>query len=305
MDKIERLLQLTLTLLHTTRPLTAEELRGRIGGYPESDTAFHRSFSRDKEDLRELGVPLVVEPVPNTNPPVDGYRIPADQYYLRDPGCEPDELAALHFAAEAFRFDTDEGIAALWKLGGLVGQAPDEELAEVPSDPNLPVLFEAVAERRTATFTYRGETRTVDPRRLGFQKGRWHLVGFDHDRGDDRQFRLDRIEGEVRTGPAGSFAPRTEPAPELGGDRPWLLGEGEPERIRLRVDAAHAPWAVQHLGDDTVVEESSDGDVVIEADVTNWPAFRSFVLTFLEHAELLAPPERRDELVTWLEELAS
>lgn len=305
MDKVERLLQLTLTLLHTTRPLTAEELRERIGGYPESDVAFHRSFSRDKEELRELGVPLVVEPVPNTDPPIDGYRIPADQYYLRDPGCEPDELAALHFAAEAFRFDTDEGIAALWKLGGLVGRAPAEELAELPGDPNLAVLFEAVAERRTATFSYRGEPRTVDPRRLGFRKGHWHLVGFDHARGADRQFRLDRIEGEVRTGPPGAFAARTEPAPPISGDRPWLLGEGEPERVRLCVDAGQVPWAVQHLGEAGVLAESADGSVVIEAEVTNWPAFRSFVLTFLEHAEVIAPPERRQEVIAWLEELAS
>ena len=38
----------------------------------------------------------------------------------------------------------------------------------------------------------------------------------------------------------------------------------------------------------------------MELPVTNRAAFRSFVLSFLEHAEVLEPPELRDDLVAWL-----
>lgn len=38
--------------------------------------------------------------------------------------------------------------------------------------------------------------------------------------------------------------------------------------------------------------------------VTNRDAFRSFVLGFLEHAEVLDPPELRADLVGWLQRLA-
>lgn len=304
MEKIERLLNLTLALLHTTRPLTAEELRVRIDGYPESDVAFHRAFSRDKEDLRELGVPLVVEPVPNTNPPVDGYRIHASDYYLADPGCAPDELAALHFAAQAFRFETDEGIAALWKLGGLEGHGAADELAAVPGDPNLPVLFEAVAERRTGSFTYRGEQRTLDPLRLGFERGHWYVVGFDHDRGEIRHFRLDRIDGPVTAGEPGGFEPRATPPVGATAD-PWMMGAGDPVRVTIAVDRTQAPWATSHLGESAVVSEGVDGSVRLAVDVTNWPAFRSFVLSFLEHVEVLDPPECRTDVIAWLEAMAS
>ena len=38
---------------------------------------------------------------------------------------------------------------------------------------------------------------------------------------------------------------------------------------------------------------------------TNRPAFRSFVLGFLDHAELLAPAELRADLVDWVRDLAS
>jgi proteasome accessory factor B len=71
-------------------------------------------------------------------------------------------------------------------------------------------------------------------------------------------------------------------------------------RARVRIDGPCARWAVQHLGPDAVVEEAPDS-VVAELPVTNRSAFRSFVLSFLEHAEVLDPPELRAEVVGWLE----
>jgi predicted DNA-binding transcriptional regulator YafY len=39
--------------------------------------------------------------------------------------------------------------------------------------------------------------------------------------------------------------------------------------------------------------------------VTNRAALRSFVLGFLDHAEVVGPPEVRDEVVQWLRAMAS
>jgi predicted DNA-binding transcriptional regulator YafY len=39
--------------------------------------------------------------------------------------------------------------------------------------------------------------------------------------------------------------------------------------------------------------------------VTNRAAFRTFVLGFLEHAEVLEPPELREDVVSWLERAAA
>jgi predicted DNA-binding transcriptional regulator YafY len=71
-------------------------------------------------------------------------------------------------------------------------------------------------------------------------------------------------------------------------------------RARVRIEGPQASWAVQHVGPDHVVSEEADGSVVVELPVTNRAAFRSFVLSFLEHAEILEPPELRDDLVAWL-----
>jgi predicted DNA-binding transcriptional regulator YafY len=310
--KLERLLNLTALLIETPRPLAAEEIHARMDGYPESPVAFHQAFERDKRNLREMGIPLVVERVPGTMPAVEGYRIPKDRYYLADPGLEADELAALHLASRAVRLEGQAVQDGLAKLEGL-GDAPsgplppdsalegdvETELAWLPGGPDLSDLFGAVTDRRPVEFMYRGEPRTVDPYRLDYQRGRWYLTGFDHVRAQERVFRLDRMEGsiEVLEGPAFT---RPTTAVVGGPAEPWQLGEGEPIHARLAVDASQAPWVVDHLGESAVVDQRDDGSVIVELAVTNRGSFRSFVLTFLDHAEVVAPPELRRDVIEWL-----
>ncbi len=74
-----------------------------------------------------MGIPLVVEPVEFEERPIDGYRIHESDYYLRDPGLEPDELAALNLALSAVRLDGVQGVEALWKLGGVVTDTTDTD----------------------------------------------------------------------------------------------------------------------------------------------------------------------------------
>jgi predicted DNA-binding transcriptional regulator YafY len=52
----------------------------------------------------------------------------------------------------------------------------------------------AYRTRSTVTFTYRGDGRHVDPWGILFRRGHWYVVGHDHDRGEQRSFRADRIE---------------------------------------------------------------------------------------------------------------
>jgi predicted DNA-binding transcriptional regulator YafY len=309
-DKLERLMNLLATLLETPTLLSADHIRKRVPGYPDDLGAFRRAFERDKDDLREMGVPVERAEIPGTHPPIPGYRVRPDRYYLRDPALDPDELAALHLALEAVRFDGIEGGGALWKLGGRPGELspPPSEVAELPADANLVSLFSAVGEHRSARFAYRspkGVTeRTIDPYRLDFQRGRWYVTGFDHDRGGERHFRLDRVQGEVRLGPAGGF---TLPSTIVPGVRlaPWELGEGAPVTARVLVDAAQAALARTMVGPDVEVEERPDGSVVVALPVTSPDGLRSFVLGFLDHAEVLDPPERRDEIVAWLEQVVA
>jgi proteasome accessory factor B len=308
--KLERLLNLTALLLETPRPLSAAEIRDRLGVYPDETDAFRRAFERDKDDLRAMGVPLEIETVPGVVPAVEGYRIPKDRYYLRDPGLNPDELAALRLAASLVQLDGLSAREGLLKLGGLVGDAGDAGDAgvglAVGSLPggNVAPLFGAIAAQVAVRFTYRGEVRTVDPYRLDFARGRWYVSGYDHARRAERVFRLDRFESATEALPGLRFDRPAVAVPGVQLD-PWKIGDGEPVEARVLVDAAQAPWIVQHLGPGAVAEERPDGSVVVTMAVTNRDNFRSFVLTFLDHAEVLEPADLRGEIVAWLEKQAA
>ena len=315
-SKLERLLNLTAALLATTRPLTAEQLRGRLEGYPDADASFRRAFERDKDDLRQMGIPITIAEVPGSDPPIVGYVIDHAEYSGNDPELAPDELAALHVAANLVRlgdhtageFHTD---GALWKLGGVVENADASTdsraaspLVDLPTDENLAPLFRAATELRVAQFTYRDLPREVEPLRLSFNRGHWYLAAFDRTRGDERLYRVDRIEGAVSVGPPRAFARRAavRADPHV---RSWELGDGDPVPTSLLVDADQAAFATHQLGTDAIAERRDNGDTVFTLEVRNVAAFRSFVLTYLDHAEVLAPPAMRDIITDWLRDIVA
>lgn len=300
-QKLERLLNLTALLLDARRPLTAEQIQRQLE-YPEDRVAFRRAFERDKDELRTMGIPLRVERVLGVIPEVDGYRIPREEYALRDPGLTTEELAALHLAASAVQVEGLPAKEGLLKLGGVVtegGRDLGVHVAPLPADANLARLFGAVSSRTSVRLRYHDQERTIDPYRLEFQRGRWYLTGYDHLRDEERNYRLDRIEGDVTLTDDPAFDPPTTTVPGRARGA-WELGAEEPVRARVRIDGPQAGWAVQHVGPDHVVQEDSDGSIVVELPVTNRAAFRSFMLSFLEHAEVLEPQELRDELIAWL-----
>lgn len=311
MDRLERLVNLVAALIDTPRPLTRSEIRARIDGYSDDDEAFRRNFERDKEVLREMGFPLTTVAPDPAHPEDVGYRIPRELYELPDPGLDESELAALRLAASAVQLEGQGGaetvVRALRKLGGAVGEdepgGEDSRIAALPGAEAAAVAFAAVAERRRLEFRYHGADRAVDPWRLSFHRGHWYLSGFDNARGGERQFRLDRVEGELAaTGPVGAF--QRPDVSQTGPPPPWRLGEDEEVAALLLVDAEQAPWAYQALGAEAAKLTRPDGGVEFEVAVTNRDAFRSFVLGFLDHAEVLGPESLRADMVDWLETIA-
>jgi len=309
-SKVERLLNLMNVLLDAPRAVPASQIRAQVPGYADNEGAFHRTFERDKDDLREMGVPLLVEEVPGVDPPITGYRIRKEDYYLRDPGLEPDELDAINLAAATVGLEGGPGREALWKLGGSSSGATAERVASLPADPDLVAAFQGVIERRVLRFRYRDVERDVNPYRLEFVRGRWYLNGFDHTRDEERWYRLSRVDGGIAVGDTPKAFTRPEGSiPGLQLD-PWALGpEAEEVEARLWADPIAAPEILRDLDEDDdddaeVVERRGDGSVVVAYRVTNPDGFRSYVLGYLEHVEVLSPPSLRADLVAWLGALA-
>lgn len=295
--KVERLVNLTIALLETRRPLTFAEIRRKTGYYDQSDAeSARRMFERDKDDLRRLGVPVRTRST-DAFDVEQGYLVDRRDYELPDVNLSPDEVAAL---ALAVRLTGEEGTRlALTKL---VARAPDPaELqvaattrVEVAADPVDPIA-DALVSRATVTFPYRtaaGTTaqRRVDPYAVAKRRGAWYLLGHDHDRDDLRAFRLDRIRGDVEVvGEPGAFE-----SPEDLNIAALVAG---PENDRVEVEVAVSPelrWAFDARGaTDTGRTHRDHWPVLRVPGIDPWRD-RSWLLGFGPDVEVLAPAELRD-----------
>lgn len=314
MERLERLVNLVAALIDTDRPLTRADIHERIDGYSADPEAFRRNFERDKELIRQLGLPLATESAGTGGPDEVGYRIPRERYELPDPGLDDAELAALRLAASAVQLEGPWGgeavTRALRKLGGAVGGIPDDDggtppkLADLPGGESAATAFAAIGERRRIRFSYRGQERHVDPWSLSFQRGHWYLSGFDHSRQEERLFRLDRVEGVVEAeGRPGAFdRPRTRPATPPPA---WRLGEDEEVTAELLAEPGHARFVRDALAGEGSETAGPDGAVLFRFPVRNISAFRSLAIEFLDHVEVVGPPELRTGFQDWLRDIAS
>jgi len=215
--KTERLLSLVVCLLSAGRFLSATQIRAAVPGYPDSFDAFKRMFERDKDELRELGIPLET----GTNSAADdeaGYRISRQAYMLPEIRLEPDEAAVLGLAARVWRQAELAGAAAGGLLKLRAAGIDAEETTQPGIEPRLQAgeaafapLWEAVRDRRPVTFAYRAagrsspQRRRLEPWGVVNRHGRWYVAGHDLDRAEVRVFRLGRIDGPVSfAGPPGA-----------------------------------------------------------------------------------------------------
>ncbi|MDJ0335051.1 WYL domain-containing protein [Salinibacterium sp. G-O1] len=226
----ERLFSLVLALLATDAGLTKTDILSTVQGYRQKfsrsgDNAnLERQFERDKDDIRDLGVPL--ETVDSPGHAGDNhnlrYRIPRGAYELpTDIRFSPEETTLLNLAAMVWREGSlsAESRRAILKLRSLgvtttepvVGYAPRVRVRESAFDP----LGTALERRQVVRFGYlkpgesEAQTRTVEPLALVQHQGRWHLFANDPETSTTRTFLLRRIVTQVATLPA-TFEP---PAP--------------------------------------------------------------------------------------------
>jgi proteasome accessory factor B len=303
-DRRERLLNLLAALLETRAGLTRDEIVTNVSlGYPPAPESARKAFERDKKSLRAMDVPLREETDGNES----RYRVDPGEYYLPDLGLSDAELEALHVAVTAIGLGggSGEGAGALMKLGGLEGTG-GMPVAELPLVDALAPLFDASRRRCLVEFRYRDRPRRVEPWGLTSKFGRWYVVGRDLGAEEMRVFRADRIGNDlVITEPGAFTVPADFRADTYLADQPWEYGTGRGVAVRVRIDAGHESELAGQLGPGTPIEREPDGSVVVELSVVNDDGLRSFVLGYLDHAEVLSPPEARAAVTDWLEAIAA
>lgn len=282
--KSERIVNLTICLLSATRYLPKSQIRDVVEGYRGlSDAAFERTFERDKDDLRAMGVPVETghnEALFDDEP---GYRIRRSDFEFPPVEFTPAEATALGAAARVWQQASvaEQTMSALAKLRA-AGVEPDtDRLAALePSvtahEPAFDAVWTATLQRRRVRFHYRGadELRVVEPWSVTWRKGSWYVLGHDASRGEPRMFKMSRITGEPRLDEArGSYevpdvdlaelARRLEPSgPDTSallairdGHAPQLARRGTEAVTDVALPAGFRPWSVPYASQGDFVGE--------------------------------------------------
>jgi proteasome accessory factor B len=303
--KTERILNLTICLLVSGRYLPKAKIRQAVEGYHNlSDAAFERTFERDKDELRSLGVPIEVgsfDPLFDDEP---GYRILPSEFELPPIDLDPDEAAVVGVAARVWQHagmaeSTRSALAKLRAAG--VEPEPSALGALEPSvqatEPAFEPLWNAVLHRTRVSFVYReGARRTIEPWGLTSAKGHWYVIGRDVDRNATRMFKLARIRDLPRNvSRAGAYSvpenldmrslARSFNAPEPTASAILAIRTGKAPTLRRRAEPAS--WAGQLPGGFEVYE-------------VGYGEQRSFAEEITRHAAdvlVLEPAELRAEVI--------
>ena len=312
--KSERLMNLVICLLVSRGYVSKDRIRKAVEGYREqSDEAFEKMFERDKEELREIGIPIEL----GTNDKVfdddPGYRVRRDAFELPRIELAPDEAAAVGLAARVWQHarlarQTSTAVVKLEAAG--VGVDPDRLTLVEPllaaAEPAFEPIWDAVVARRRVSFPYRRpgaepSTRRIEPWGVLSWHGRWYVIGHDLDRDSVRMFRLSRVTGPVTaTGrskayevPVGtdlrSLARQLEPAARTG-------------TARLRVRSGHGHALRRRASD---VRADGDGWDLLDVPLADSEQLADEVVTFGPAVVALEPPDLRAAVVRRLERLAS
>jgi proteasome accessory factor B len=301
--KTERILNLTICLLVSGRYLPKSRIREAVEGYHHlSDAAFERTFERDKDELRSLGVPIEVgsfDPLFDDEP---GYRILSSEFALPAIDLDAEEAAVVGVAARVWQHASvaESTRSALSKLRA-AGVEPDtSQLASLEpsvqaSEPGFDALWNAVLERARVSFTYRdGSPRTLEPWGLTSYKGRWYVIGRDVDRAATRMFKLSRMTTlPRRVSRAGSYqvpadldlrtlaralVPR-EPTETVllairAGKAPALARRGEPAATDAKLPAGFVVYAVAfgdlHSAAEEITQHGADVVVLEPAELRDF-----------------------------------
>lgn len=285
---------LWLLLTHERSGCTKDFLRRQVDDYVEAETnsAFERKFTRDKQLLRDVGIPLISSAAAG----IDDVGLRTDTTYFVD-------QSQLYLPRIAFTAAEEQALAyvsGLWSdehtrtaIGRALSrlrQYPESEETGSPTgrgsaisptsssvqarlvrtDELVTAVAEAARQRQFIAFSYHSVDATGTTRRrvrawnVLAAAGHWYLTGWDLDRRARRTFRLSRIVSSTvyptRLSPTERQSLEADSLPPADFDaahvREQVLGQGTQRTavLRLRPGAAHR---LRVLG--TVTDEADGG----------------------------------------------
>ncbi len=300
LNKTERLFALVL-LLQNKPNLSSRDLAEHFG-------VSRRTIFRDLRTLSESGVPL-------TYAEDGGYEI-LEGYQLPPLMLSAREAATVLMGTEFTKLQPDPSLRAdaetvTMKIRSVLPEsvrhyierlqertvlAPYNEVqsaAQVSGEEEglWFTLSEAVARQKRVKITYytasRDEetVREVDPLGLVYYADHWNLIGYDHFRGDVRNFRLDQMR-KLRVRFEGFEPPRGFDLKEFlreRGERPTNV------RFVLRFAPKAYRWARRSIPADVEAERDVDGRTEVTFYFENLDYVAKWLLRYGTDAEVVEP----------------
>lgn len=298
MNRVDRLLAM-IVFLQGRRVTRAEDMAAHF-------EISARTVYRDLAALCEAGVPVVGEPGVGYNL-MKGYHLPPVMF-------TQEEAGALFVAGELADRLTDASVQgpvreALRKVRAILPRTGQEFVNRL--EPRMRVtgykpdrrkawlgrLHTAVAGCCVVRMHYsnnRGEAsqRDVEPSGLLFYGGRWHLVAWCRLRGEERDFRTDRIEDlEV-------LPERFEPRSEFRADDYLSHRRADAERHECRIRFPR--WSMDRVRREwqaSVTAETPDADgMVVTLSVTSLDWLARWLLAFGPEVAIQSPADLRTKV---------
>ena len=287
--KLDRLIAILSVLLNQEQT-TAPELAKLF-------EVSRRTINRDIEALNRAGIPIVTQQGAGGGIRImEGFRMDRTALTSRELQAILSGLRSLDSISGSGRYrQLMEKICP-----GSSGILPGDQhiLIDLASwhktalSEKIELLHGAIEQHRLVTFHYlsrNGESdRIVEPTLLVFQWTSWYLWGWCREKAAPRLFKLDRMDS-LRIGE--TFTPRQIEMPDLLGESAF------PDRyhVTVRIGSGYKWRLVEEYGADCYTL-TPEGDCLFSTGFTDRDHLLSWILSFQGEAELLEPPELREEL---------
>ncbi|MDF2441030.1 MAG: hypothetical protein JWN98_2014 [Abditibacteriota bacterium] len=178
-----------------------------------------------------------------------------------------------------------------------------------PSEGTLLTLYEAMNLQKAVEMTYltasRGQRsrRCVEPYHLHNQGGDWYLLAFDCKRKEVLMFNAGRIETLQILSRCFTRQADFTPAQYLQGGFRTELGP-QVYDVAIRFDAPQAIYIRErHWHDTQHIEELVNGALILHFRASGLGEIKRWVMQYGAHAEVLSPPQLRQEVQNEIEAL--
>lgn len=297
--KIDRLIGILSILLQqdkVTAPFLADKFE-----------VSRRTISRDIENLCKAGIPIVTAQGQNGGISImEGYRMDKTLLTSKDMQAILTGLKSLDSVSKSSRY---QHLMDKLQMGSSTVLPSNNHIVinlaswyKTSLAPKVELIQNAIENHELISFLYyspRGESlRRIEPYLLVFQWSSWYVWGYCLEKDDFRLFKLNRLKDLQNTGE--SFIVRDFP--------PY---NPEPERffpITIQAAARFHPsmkWRlIEEFGADCFVEEP-EGTLLFRHGFADKENLFSWILSFGDDAELLAPQSLRQELAGLTEKMAS